>query len=163
MLFSMAAMTLRKACMEKLILKLKQDYPTLTFTKGSLLCWSPIKQQIFYDPTANDKGVYGVLHEIGHARLNHTSYETDADLVKKEILAWEEAYTIAKEYDVLLDDEHVQDCLDTYRDWLHKRSTCPTCSSKGIQTGHERYTCINCQHQWQVSHSQLCRPYRRSK
>lgn len=157
------AMTLLKAVMEKLILSLKKDYPDLTFVEGSLLCWSPGKKQIYYKTTDDHRNVCGVLHEIGHARLEHSSYSSDIDLLHKEALAWEEALKIAERYSVELDDSQVQSCLDTYRDWLYKRSTCPNCQAKGIQKRLNTYICINCHNSWLVSNSRFCRPYRRSQ
>lgn len=149
--------------MENLILSLKKDYPNLTFVEGSLLCWSPGKKQIYYKTTSDKKSICGVLHEIGHARLKHISYSSDMDLLHKEVLAWEEALLLAEQYGVSLDESHVQDCLDTYRDWLYKRSTCPNCQAKGIQSRFDAYICINCHKQWHVNNSRFCRPYRRQK
>jgi hypothetical protein len=149
--------------MKQLILELKKDYPRLNFVEGSLLCWSPHEKQIFYDPGAGVDGASGVLHEIGHARLEHYSYTSDVDLLQKEALAWQEALQLAQKYEVPLDASHVQKCLDTYRDWLHKRSTCPTCHAKGVQQSEVRYQCINCRTSWKVSNSRFCRPYRRQK
>lgn len=149
--------------MENLVRKLKQDYPALTFVQGKLLCWSPGKKEIYYDPSGDVAGIYGVLHEIGHARLNHASYESDIDLLKKESAAWDEALRIAGEYSITLDKEHIQDCLDTYRDWLHKRSTCPECHSCGLQQDSHQYICLNCAHSWRVTASRFYRPYRLSE
>jgi hypothetical protein len=158
----MAVTTLPKP-MERLILKLKQDNPGLSFVEGRLLCWSPEQKQVFYDPNAGVQGTCGVLHEIGHARLKHYSYVSDIDLLRKEAQAWQEALQLAEQYKVPLNSSYVQDCLDTYRDWLYKRSTCPTCQAKGIQRTQTRYRCINCQSEWRVSNSRFCRPYRRQK
>lgn len=156
----MAATIMRKAYMEELINRLKADYPDFSFVEGSLLCWSPAQKQIFYNPNGGAHGIWGVLHEIGHARLGHSSYTSDIELVRKEILAWQEARLLAGHYDFSLDNDHIQDCLDTYRDWLHKRSVCPECAAKGLQTARERYKCINCNNEWRVSSSRFCRPYR---
>lgn len=156
----MAVTIMQKAYMEKLINRLKADHPDFFFVEGSLLCWSPKQKQIFYNPNGGGRGVWGVLHEIGHARLGHSSYASDVELVHKEVLAWQEAQLLARDYDIALDDEYIQDCLDTYRDWLHKRSTCPECAAKGLQTTRERYECINCHKEWGVSSSRFCRPYR---
>jgi hypothetical protein len=60
---------------------------------------------------------------------------------------------------VIIDEEHIQNCLDTYRDWLHKRSTCPRCDSHGLQTS-EQYKCYNCRAVWRVGNERFCRAYR---
>ena len=148
--------------MEKLLRKLRADYPNLTFVEGSLLCWSPEKQEIYYDPSGGLSSLYGVLHEIGHARLGHASYDSDIDLLKKEAEAWQEALRLAPLYGLELNSSHVQDCIDTYREWLYRRSTCPLCGAKGVQSG-RTYTCINCTNQWIVSSARFLRPYRRKQ
>lgn len=149
--------------MEKLLPRLKADYPHLTFVQGSLLCWSPEKKAIYYDTAAGDGAISGVLHELGHARLRHTTYQSDIDLLKKEAAAWEEARQIATQYGVTLEQAHIQDCLDTYRDWLYKRSTCPKCSHNSVQTALRAYQCLNCTHAWRVTAARFFRPYRLSK
>lgn len=149
--------------MEKLIHRLKQDHPGLAFNSGRSHCWSPDKGQILYAGDEKSHGIEGLLHELGHARLGHDSYSSDLELLQKEVEAWQEALCLAGLYEVKLDEEHMQDCLDTYRDWLHKRSTCPNCSSIGIQKDKNQYNCLNCAHAWRVSAERFSRPYRRSK
>lgn len=146
--------------MKSLILQLRRDYPALKFIEGNSLCWSPSKMEIYYDPLAGITGAYGVLHEIGHACLSHASYDSDTDLLTKEVLAWDEAIKLAKKYCLTIDETHIQDCLDTYREWLYKRSSCPSCGAKGLQKSPKTYSCLNCEDIWQVSKSRFCRPYR---
>lgn len=146
--------------MEKLIKALQSDYPRLTFVVGPNLCWSPGKQEIYYNPSGRIESMFGVLHEIGHARLGHHTYLTDVDLLQKEVLAWQEALRLAASYGVKLQEAHVQDCLDTYRDWIYRRSVCPGCSAAGVQDKDTRYVCLNCGNTWTVSKSRFCRPYR---
>ncbi|HJQ08606.1 MAG TPA: hypothetical protein VJ836_03965 [Candidatus Saccharimonadales bacterium] len=149
--------------MEKLVNKLQQAHPDLLFTPGETACWSPGGKQIFYNETDQQPALAGLLHELGHARLGHSTYHSDMELLKKEVQAWEEAKRLAQEYDVILDDEHIEDCLDTYRNWLYKRSLCPTCQTTGLQKHIRRYICLNCNQTWQVTSARFCRPYRRSK
>ena len=149
--------------MEKLIHKIKQDHPGLVFNSGRSHCWSPEKGQIFYAGEDNDHSIEGLLHELGHARLDHHGYVSDLELLQKEVEAWQEALCLAGLYGVDFDEDHMQDCLDTYRDWVHKRSICPICASTGLQEGEKRYSCLNCGHVWHVTASRFCRPYRRSK
>ena len=147
--------------MDQLVTKLKQDYPYLSFSAGAAACWSPEKRQIYYSPDSDYQASAGLLHEVAHALLGHQSYDTDVDLLKKEVAAWQKAVEIAPNYGLRLNTEYIQDCLDTYRNWLHKRSSCPACHANGIQ-GTESYQCLTCGHQWRVSASRLARPYRRS-
>jgi len=143
--------------MERLVKRLRQDYPDFIFTAGTTHCWSPKGQEIFYTPD----NPAGLLHELAHARLKHRTYRSDMELLRKELAAWEEAQALGQQYDIALDRDYVEDCLDTYRDWLHKRSTCPTCGSTGLQQG-DAYVCPNCCVSWQVTTARLRRPYRRT-
>lgn len=149
--------------MEKLIEQLRKDHPSLEFRPGHSHCWSPEFGQILYKNTDSAHNIEGLLHELGHARLRHDSYKSDLELLRKEVDAWEEAMRLAEVYGVPFDKEHMQDCLDTYRDWVYKRSTCPQCLSTGAQGSEQLYYCINCSNVWGVTASRFCRPYRRSK
>lgn len=148
--------------MEKLIARLRQDYPHLSFTTGSMNCWSPSDNVISYAIGNNESALASVLHEVAHALLEHTDYANDLELLRKEVKAWEKAMLLAPKYQVVMHDDHIQTCLDTYREWVHKRSLCPICSTSGLQKTQIQYTCINCRHNWEVTNSRLCRPYRRS-
>lgn len=75
--------------------------------------------------------------------------------------AWSVAAKIGRKYGVSISDEHIQNCLDTYRDWLHRRSTCPTCGTHVIQSDSNTYRCYNCQTVWHVSNRRFVRPYRK--
>lgn len=152
----------QKACMEKLIERLRNDHPQLVFRPGHAHCWSPKDGQILYENTDKAHNIEGLLHEIGHARLQHKGYVSDLELLQKEVDAWEEARRLAKKYGVPFSAEHMQDCLDTYRDWIYKRSTCPQCLSAGLQKDEHHYQCLNCTHIWSVTASRFCRPYRKS-
>jgi rubrerythrin len=154
----MAATTWRGASMDTLLHKLQQEYPELQFRRGSRLCWSPHQQIIFYTDSTN---ALGLLHETSHAILGHSSYITDIDLLRKETAAWEKARELAMRYGLVVDEKHVENCLDTYRDWLHKRSTCSQCRGHGLQATEAMYQCPNCQATWEVSSARFCRPYRR--
>jgi len=145
--------------MEKLVLRLQADYPHLTFVAGQPFCWSPEDNHIFYSV---DSGAAGLLHEVGHALLKHGHYASDLELLTKELEAWQRAFELGAHYNIPVDREHAEDCLDTYRDWVHKRSLCPVCESSGLQTSPQRYQCLNCRHSWHVTAARFCRPYRRS-
>ncbi|HSD56029.1 MAG TPA: ImmA/IrrE family metallo-endopeptidase [Candidatus Saccharimonadales bacterium] len=149
--------------MEKLVAKLQKQYPSLEFAVGSLASWSPQKKQVTYEESDDPRSSWSLLHELGHALAGHEDYQSDVSLLQKETEAWERAILLAKEYGILIDDDHVQACLDTYRDWLHKRSTCPDCSSHGLQQSKTLYHCVNCQSTWMVTSARFCRPYRLRK
>ena len=141
-----------------LLSRLVSDYPQFSFELGKQLCWSPRKKTVFYVDAADEAGL---VHETSHALLGHTTYATDIALLRKETEAWQKARDLAEHYGITLDDEHIQECLDSYREWLHKRSTCPACGSHGLQATERRYSCPNCKSTWEVSSARFCRPYRR--
>jgi len=142
---------------------LTTNYPDLHLKAGDTYYWSPKDKTIFYkSKDSSDEGAWALLHESGHAILNHLNYYSDFELVKLEAEAWEKAKEIAREFNLEIDEDHVQDCLDSYRHWLHKRSLCPDCHLSSVQTDSSTYSCIFCHKQWKVSAERFCRPYRRS-
>lgn len=146
-----------------LVDQLKQDFPSIDFKPGKSYIWSPKDQTVIYKTTNQSEsfGKWSLLHEIGHALLHHNTYNLDFELLQLEISAWEKAVSVSKKYGFNINQEHIQNCLDTYRDWLHQRSTCPICLHSGLQDSDKTYKCINCATEWQVSASRMCRPYRR--
>jgi len=142
-----------------MIKDIQKLYPGLKFKKTSDFMWSPQDKTIHYDPekAKTDLGKYTLLHEVGHALLEHSTYDHDIDLLKYEVAAWKEARSVAKKLEIEIDQDYVEDCLDSYRDWLKKRSTCPDCSFVNFQTSHLVYDCFNCGCSWKVPSSQICR------
>lgn len=149
--------------MQKLLDQLKEKLPDVSFVAGKTFHWSPADRAITYRhtaaPTVYDR--WALIHEAGHAALGHTAYHSDLQLLLMEVAAWDKALELAKELNVSIDNDHVQDCLDTYRDWLHQRSTCPACSTTCLQIDSDRYRCHNCNTEWRVTTSRFCRAYRR--
>lgn len=149
--------------MKTLVTRLKHDYPQLSFEVGATDCWSPLENKIFFARSGGHSAKAAILHELAHALLEHTTYKSDLELLQKELEAWEKAVLLGQKYEVTISDHHVQDCLDTYREWLYKRSLCPACTNSGLQKDQSTYVCVNCGHIWKVTASRLSRPYRRSK
>ena len=148
--------------MSNLLKKLSDDFPGIKFVEGQSFYWSPSDRTVTYKDlsTQPEKSEWSLLHEVSHGILGHLSYNSDFELVKLEVEAWQYAKKLATKYHIKIDPEHIQDCLDTYRDWLHRRSTCPECGTVSIQTDPKSYKCINCAAIWHVSNSRFCRPYR---
>lgn len=151
--------------MQALITKLQKQFPDLQFIAGNQFCWSPETGEIFYKTGARGKqAAWSLLHETGHALLEHTSYKADFELLKLELAAWERARQLGTEHDIVISEDHIEDCLDTYRDWLYKRSICPKCTTKCLQQDdNQHYRCFNCHTMWRVSASRFCRSYRQRK
>ncbi len=148
--------------MNDLVSKLKNTYPKLKFSPSNSFYWSPDTNEVFYSEKAKGKlSQWSLLHELGHGLLGHRHYEADFMLLRLEIDAWEKAKEIASSLGIKIDEDHIQDCLDTYRDWLYKRSICPECSTKSLQqSDFSHYRCFNCHMQWRVTTSRFCRTYR---
>lgn len=135
--------------------KLQSDFPELTLRNGEDFHWSPSEKTIYYKETKNDTA--SLLHEMSHALLEHRDYTKDIQLIEMERDAWEHATKIlAPKYQIIIDDSAVQNALDTYRDWLHARSTCPTCQATGVQTKKSQYTCVACDTNWRVNEARIC-------
>jgi hypothetical protein len=151
--------------LDRLLADIAADYPDLSFIESAHFAWHAGKRHVSYKKTGKNlrHSMFALLHELGHAILGHSDYTHDIELLQLEVAAWDQARLLAKRYDIELDEDYLQDCLDTYRDWLHLRATCPTCFGRSLQTSETRYRCFNCQTEWQVTRSRLCRPYRLQK
>lgn len=149
--------------MNELLERLSKDYPHIRFVAGDAFFWSPKDSSVTYGQASTRPEIarWSLLHEVSHGILGHTTYRSDFELMELEVEAWQKASRVAKKYGIKIDPEHIQDCLDTYRDWLHRRSTCPTCGTVSIQKDSRTYECFNCGSSWRVSSSRFCRPYRR--
>jgi hypothetical protein len=145
----------------KFIGQIISDYPQFNFKAGIQEHWSPKTKTITYDGNGSEQYIkYGILHELAHALLEHNSYRSDFELLKLESRAWQTAAELGQKYGVMIDDDHIQNCLDTYRDWLHRRSKCPECGMHVMQADATTYKCFNCSASWQVSSGRFSRPYR---
>lgn len=157
----MDVMTSRKADMEQLLQSLRTSFPDLRFVAGKSFYWSPATQEIFYIASNKPSDLWSLLHETGHAALEHTKYSFDFELLEMELAAWQKAKELGTICDITIDQDHIENCLDSYRDWLHRRSICPNCTTQALQTDTDAlYRCFNCQATWRVTSSRFCRPYR---
>lgn len=136
--------------------KLQLAYPQYAIVSGDQFRWSPQAQEITYDPTGKDIPAH-ILHELAHALLQHADYDRDIQLIGIERDAWHYAReTLATRFSIFIDDHVIQASLDTYRDWLHARSTCPNCQATGLEDKKHQYRCIACRHQWRVNDARIC-------
>lgn len=139
--------------------------PNISYKSGTTFSWSPSEKTVYYKANAllDDVGTWAIIHETAHALLDHCHYNNDFDLLKIEVAAWKKAQEIASQLNITIQTDHIEDCLDTYRDWLHRRSTCPTCGTVSLQRDPHLYQCHNCHSSWAVSAERFCRPYRQTK
>lgn len=138
-----------------LIEKLKSESPEVSFVVGHEFGWNPKTHTVTYDETSPELEAY-LLHEYGHALLGHDTYERDIDLIAMERDAWKVAQETATTHDLTIKSDTIQDALDTYRDWMHARALCPTCSATGIETSKHEYTCVSCRGKWRVNEARRC-------
>jgi hypothetical protein len=135
---------------------------SLSFNAAESYYWSPKDRTVFYQVNdSTEVGAWTLLHEACHGLHNHRSYQSDFELVLLEVEAWERAEKLAVEFGIEINNDHIQDCLDSYRDWQYKRSLCPRCELGGMQTNSSSYSCLFCNDTWHVSAARFCRPYRR--
>ncbi|GAC1388361.1 MAG: hypothetical protein NVS1B7_3000 [Candidatus Saccharimonadales bacterium] len=148
--------------MDSLLAALKEFKLPVIFVAGTDYYWSPAQKIIAYRENDNtNEGHWALIHEVAHALLGHDAYHNDFELVLMEVAAWKKAQQISQQLNIEINKDHIEDCLDTYRDWLHERSTCPTCRTVCMQTQNStKYFCHNCYTSWHVSSSRFCRPYR---
>lgn len=138
-----------------LLPRLQHDFPAISFVADQSFLWSPQQTTVFYDPSdASCDGL--LLHELAHGLLEHHQYSRDVQLVAMETEAWTKASDLAKIYGVTLEEDAIQDHLDTYRDWLHARSRCPSCEATGLQQQRLAYRCLACGHEWRVNEARVC-------
>lgn len=139
-----------------LVKKVALDFPEISFHVSEDFLWSYEHQTIYYQPN-NPEAASFLLHELGHALLTHSSYSRDIELIKLERDAWDYALcNLAPRYKLSIKEDVIQDNLDTYRDWLHNRSQCPSCQSTGLQIKSRTYRCLACNKLWRVNEARLC-------
>lgn len=137
-----------------LIKQLGVDYPNFHFINTGDFSWDPSLSAIGYTITGE---VHLLLHELGHACLNHTSYARDVQLLEMERAAWEYAQThLSSTYGVKITTDQIDTNIDTYRIWLHQRSLCPTCACTGIEKYKNKYHCPACHCVWQPNIAKTC-------
>lgn len=111
--------------------------PKIAQKTGEVPSSEPRNEQNFYS--------LQLLHELGHALLGHRDFRTDPERIKMECAAWEKARELAQIYHIYYDEDFVEDELDTYRDWLYRRSKCPECGVARYQDRSGKYHCPMCE------------------
>lgn len=128
--------------MTELVEKLRVDYPEFRFVLGRKFMFRP-PRTVVLGPLEPFHELL-LLHEVSHAILKHKGFKTDVERLKMEVSAWEKARELALNYGVEFDEEMAQRELDSYRDWLHKKSRCPKCGLTRFQDS-DGYHCPRCE------------------
>ncbi len=140
---------------DSLLRKLNKKYPHFIFTEALDFSWSPGNKTVYFAPKHPEANVL-LLHELSHGLLGHATYQRDVELLGMERAAWDKARALAVQHSIAINEETAESHLDTYRDWLHARSTCPECTATGLQISIKRYQCPACTHQWRVNEARIC-------
>ncbi len=152
-----------KPAFDELLSRIKHDYPRIKFCSGRQFYWSPNEKTIYFSTEIrpNEAG-HLILHELAHMELKHTNYDYDVELIQMELAAWE--YSKANFYPQYLPEfnQTLQDgYLESYRDWLYRRSLCPKCNLTGQQLANHSYSCPTCHQKWQPNIAKQNRLQRR--
>ena len=123
--------------------KIKNDFPEFRFISGKKFAFRPPRTVVIGPEEGQFESL--LLHELGHAVLGHKDFKIDAERLKMETAAWEKAHEIAERYNISINEDFVQDELDTYRDWLHTKSRCKKCGLTRYQTPDGIYHCPRCE------------------
>lgn len=126
-----------------LIERLHSDYPELRFRKGAKFKFCPPRTVVLGPPEPFAELL--TLHEVSHAILGHKSFRMDVERLKMESEAWEKARELALKYGEEVNEDLIQEELDTYREWLHQKSRCPRCGLTRFQISNGQYCCPRCE------------------
>lgn len=130
-----------------LVQKISEQYPKLRLKQGKKFAFRSPKTIVYEEKGAGlslNEYKLSLLHELGHALLGHRDFRTDAERIKMERAAWERARELCAGWGVSYEEEWVEERLDSYRDWLHKKSLCPECGLTRYQTVNGEYHCPGC-------------------
>lgn len=145
------------AATSSLVDSLRKDFPHVRFLSSDDYYWSAHDGTVHYGDLGLPHSDSLLLHETAHSLLQHANYDRDITLIKMEREAWEYARnTLAPRYRITIDEGMAEDMIDTYRDWLHARSTCPHCKMTGLQTTGSTYRCLGCDRAWRVNEARRC-------
>lgn len=135
--------------------RLRQDFPQFIFEESDDFYWSKKENTIFFDLNSSNFHLL-ILHELAHALLRHEDFWLDIELLKMETEAWDLVKNaLTAQYGFCFNSNLAEQKLDTYRDWIHKRSLCPNCKVNGFQQRDLRYKCPACGTVWQNNDSRF--------
>ncbi|MBR3320251.1 hypothetical protein IKG20_03035 [Candidatus Saccharibacteria bacterium] len=122
---------------------IKTAYPKFSFLPGRKFLFRPPKTIYYLESNENFR--FLLLHELSHAVLGHFTFEKSLERLQLERDAWEKTRELCKTYDVPFDESLAEEELDTYRDWVHKKTLCKTCGLTCLEVSPESLYCPFCQ------------------
>ena len=126
--------------LDDLVARLARDFPEINFVLGERIKFRPPRTVVV--EAGGEPGL--LLHEVGHALSGRFGFRTEIERLRIEVEAWERARVLGERYGVDLDEDLVQDELDSYREWLHQKSRCPDCGLTRFQTPDGVWHCPKC-------------------
>lgn len=135
----------------KFVARLRAEYGELHFVRGRKFAYRlrAGRSEVVLERCEGwedvNKYCLSLLHEVGHALLGHRDFRVDAERVKMECAAWEKTRELCKTYGLVYDEEFAEERLDSYREWLYRRSRCRKCGLVRYQTRDGRYHCPRCE------------------
>ena len=123
--------------------QLKADFSEFRFINGKKFAFRPPRTIVLGPPEPFSELL--LLHEVAHAVLKHKTFRMDVERLRMESEAWDKARDLANRYNIDVNEDLIQDELDTYRDWLHARSKCKKCGLTCYQTSDGAYHCPRCE------------------
>jgi hypothetical protein len=128
-------------------------YPQVRFLPASYFSYDSSEDIINYDPKRlkSIEGKVSLLHEIAHQQLGHFHYNYDLELFMMEVEAWHLTRELAYKHGLAINDEYIEECIDTYDSWVEARANCPKCETFCLQEAEAQYHCFRCDTRWKVS------------
>ena len=120
--------------------RVRNDYPEIRIIRGKRFAFRPPKTVVYEE---NGSSLL-LLHELGHALSKRFTFNTEIERLKIEVLAWKKARELCVLYGVDIDEELIESELNTYRDFLHQKSRCPSCGLTRFQTPDGVFHCPRC-------------------
>ena len=138
-------------------------YSQHTFLPAAHFSYDAADEVINYFPQAlkTNSGKIALLHEISHCELGHFHYVSDLQLYAMEIDAWLLTRKLAKKFNIPVEEDYIDECIESYNQWIEKRGTCPRCSTFCAQKTEVEFECYNCLTCWRVSADPQVRTQRR--
>ena len=128
---------------EDFLKQIEKDFPEFRFVNGRKFAFRPPRTIVFGPPEQFSELL--ALHEVSHAILKHKAFRVDVERLRMENEAWEKARELASRYGIAVNEDLIQDELDTYRDWLYTKSKCKKCGLTRYQTMDGFYHCPRCE------------------
>jgi hypothetical protein len=134
-------------------LEIIASYPEQKFLPAGYFAYDASDDVINYDPVMlkTIDGKLALLHEICHAVLGHFHYRFDFELFAMEMDAWNLTRKLASKHQLSINEAYINECMESYQEWLTKRGTCPKCDEFNMQSVPNQFKCYRCHTRWKVS------------